>query len=286
MPDAARVVARGSVCPSGPTALHSGFSRPLVPSRPRGRLGYSNIEHMKVAYQIPLKSRASTRVPNKNFRDLNGKPLCRWLVDEMLEHLSEDDDVWIDSESERVMELFADVPSGRLRFHKRREWFASDQANGNHLINQFGLAHAEYDIFAQIYVTAVTLRGNIVREAMDAFVRQTDRHDSMFLVTEETGWLWYQGRAVNYDPATLDGLPRSQEAMYLKETTGLYAITREALFRTGCRVGRTPLLYPVPREYAFDIDTMEDFREAERRLGPARVSSGDVSLDPAALRAS
>ncbi len=224
---------------------------------------------MKIAFQIPLKSHPSTRVPNKNFRDLNGKPLCRWLVDELLWELPPEHELWIDSEDERVMERFADVPGDRLRFHKRLDWFASDRANGNHLMNQFGLAHPEYDFFAQVYVTAVTLRGDIVREAMETFLAQADRHDSMFLVTEETGWIWHRGRAVNYDPATLDGLPRSQDAVYLKETTGLYAISREALFRTGCRVGRSPLLHPVPREFAFDIDTMEDFHEAEERLGRA-----------------
>ncbi|MGH8018573.1 MAG: cytidylyltransferase domain-containing protein [Opitutaceae bacterium] len=229
-----------------------------------------------------MKNRASTRVPNKNFRDLNGKPLCRWLVDELLRQLSPEHELWIDSENERVMEHFADVPGDRLRFHKRLDWFASDRANGNHLMNQFGLAHPEYDFFAQVYVTAVTLRGEVVREAMDAFLAQAGRHDSMFLVTEETGWVWYQGRAVNYDPATLDGLPRSQDAVYLKETTGLYAISREALFSTGCRVGRSPLLYPVPREFAFDIDTMEDFHEAEKRLAPA----GRESFAPAQLRVS
>jgi CMP-N-acetylneuraminic acid synthetase len=224
---------------------------------------------MKIALQIPLKWRSSIRVPNKNFRDLNGKPLCRWLVDELLASLPEQHDLWIDSESDQVMELFDDLPRERLRQHRRLEWFASERANRNHLLNQFGLAHPEYDFYVQVFATAVTLRGAVVREALDSFLAQADRHDSMFLVTEETGWIWYQGRAVNYDPATMDGLPRSQDAAYLKETTGLYAISREALFRTGCRIGRAPLLYPVPREAAFDIDTMEDFREAQRRLGPA-----------------
>jgi len=221
---------------------------------------------MKVAVQIPLKWRSSTRVPNKNFRDLNGKPSCRWLVDELLEALPREWDLWIDSEDEAVMQYFEDVEPGRLRFHQRLDWFASDRANGNHLLNHFGLAHPEYRYYLQAFVTAVTLPGSVVREAAEAFISQADRYDSMLLVTEETGWVWYQGEAVNYDPRLLDGLPRSQDAMYFKETTGLYGISREALFRTGCRIGRKPLFYTVPREYAFDVDTMEDFHEAERRL--------------------
>jgi CMP-N-acetylneuraminic acid synthetase len=122
-----------------------------------------------------------------------------------------------------------------------------------------------------------------VREAVDAFLAQANRYDSMLLVTEETGWIWYQGKAVNYEPATLDGLPRSQDAMFLKETTGLYAISREALFSTGCRIGRSPLLYPVPREFAFDIDTMEDFHEAESRLGPANSALAPRAKFPGSL---
>lgn len=223
---------------------------------------------MKIAVQVPIKARSSTRVPNKNFRELSGKPLYRWLLDELLAIKGVELDVFVDSEGENVFDLirqsYPDQP--RLQFHKRLPWFAEDQANGNHLLSQFGMAHPEYDVYAQAFVTAVTLRRGLIEESLSAFASSRDQHDSMFLVHEEPGWIWYQGKPVNYDHTRPDGLPRSQDAMYLKETTGLYAITRDALFRTACRIGTRPLLYKVQKFYTVDIDTMDDFHAAEAVL--------------------
>jgi len=221
---------------------------------------------MKIAIQIPIKARSSTRVPNKNFRDLAGKPFSCWLLDELVVNCPKDWDLYIDSEDVSAYDKFKDRYPGRLKFHQRSEWYASDAANGNHLLSQFATSHPEFDIFVQVFVTAITLTAEIIKESVEAFISSLDRYDSMFLVTEKTGWLWFQGKPMNYDPSRPDGLPRSQDAMVLEETTGLYAITRDAAMRTGCRIGHEPLMYGIPHKYAYDVDTMEDFEEAQRLL--------------------
>lgn len=221
---------------------------------------------MKIAVQVPIKARSSTRVPNKNFRDLAGKPFSCWLLDELDKNCPKSWDIFIDSEDISAFEFFSNRYSDRFKYHERAEWFASDAANGNHLINQFAILNPQYDIIIQIYVTAITLTGKIIRESMEAFTSSLDKYDSMLLVTEECGWFWHNEKALNYDPHRPDGLPRSQDAMVLKETTGLYAITRDAALRTGCRIGQKPLMYRLPKKYAFDVDTMEDFEEAQRLL--------------------
>lgn len=218
---------------------------------------------MKIAVQVPIKSRTSTRVPNKNFRDLAGKPFSCWLLDELHKNCPESWDIYIDSEDIKTYEFFGDRYPDRFKFHQRSEWFASDAANGNHLMSQFATLHDDYDIVVQLYVTAITLTGEIITEAVNEFLRSLDKYDSMFLVTEQTGWYWFQGKPMNYDPGRPDGLPRSQDAIVLEETTGLYAVTREAVLRTGCRIGNSPLMYRVPHKFAFDVDTMEDFEEAQ-----------------------
>jgi CMP-N-acetylneuraminic acid synthetase len=221
---------------------------------------------MKIAIQIPIKARSSTRVPNKNFRDLNGKPLSCWLIDELIAHCPPDWDIFIDSEATSTFEFFKDRYHERIRFHLRHEWFACDQANGNHLIHQFAVHQPDYNLYAQIFVTAVTLKGELIREAIESLATSLDKHDSLFLVTEKTGWFWFKDKALNYNPSVPDGLPRSQDATVHQETTGLYAITRDAILRSGCRIGSNPILYNVPTRFGFDIDTVEDFQEAQRIL--------------------
>lgn len=224
---------------------------------------------MKIAIQVPIKARSSTRVPNKNFRSLCGKPFSWWLLDRLADLADPDWDIFIDSESSEVLEHLSERHRERFKFHLRDPWFAEDHANGNHLLHQFAVTQSTYDIYVQLFVTAVTLPGEIINEAIQCLATSVSAYDSLFLVTEENGWYWFNENALNYQPHLPNGLPRSQDAMVLKETTGLYAITRDALLRTGCRIGARPYFYTIPHEYAFDVDTMEDFRRAEVLLRTA-----------------
>lgn len=222
---------------------------------------------MKIAVQIPIKHKSSKRVKNKNFRMLSGKKLAHWLLDELVKAAPQKWDLFIDSEDERVMEqIIPRYGKDTFKFHKRDDWYASDHANGNHLLNQFGLTYQDYDLYIQIYVTAVTLPGTIILESVERLKKEQQEYDSIFLVTEETGWIWFHGEPINYSHHLPNGLPRSQDAKYLKETTGLYGITREALLKTSCRIGESPILHKIPKKYALDIDTLEDLEEAEQIL--------------------
>jgi len=222
---------------------------------------------MKIAVQIPVKGRSSTRIHNKNFTELCGKPLAFWLLDEIAANVPDDWDLFIDSEKETTMNHIKERYGHKFLFHKRNEWFALDHANGNHLITQFAFAHPDYDIYVQAFVTAVTLPSKIMIDAVHQLVHSTSQHDSLFLVTEETGWFWHNNNPLNYQPDIPDGLPRSQDAMVLKETTGLYAIKKDVVFKTGCRIGKHPIFYKIDRKFAIDIDTMDDLEEAKRILG-------------------
>lgn len=221
---------------------------------------------MRIAVQIPIKWRSSIRVPNKNFRELAGKPLCCWLLDRLARDCPRDWDIFIDSEDERTFAFIRKIYGERFRFFMREAWYASDQANGNHLIANFAQTHRDYDLYVQTYITAVTLTGRVVREAVAEFVRRAEAYDSLAIGTLENGWVWFNGEPVNYDHRIPEGLPRSQDAQYFKESTGLYMISKEALGETGCRLGKHPLLFPVEKKFTFDIDTMDDFLEAQTLL--------------------
>ena len=48
----------------------------------------------------------------------------------------------------------------------------------------------------------VGLRRMVIESAIQCFKENIDTHDSLFLVTEETGWIWKEGAPVNYDSQT------------------------------------------------------------------------------------
>ena len=226
-----------------------------------------------VIIQVPIKARPSERVPGKNFREMAGRPLCHHLLDELVRWCPNEWGIVIDSEAARTWDCLHVQHQQRCQLHLRPAAWADNWANGNHLLNQFALAH-DAEIYVQVFVTALFLRGETIVRAVRELIA-SELHDSLCTVTRETGFVWYGGRPVNYDPRRMDGLPRTQDCGWAKETTGLYAIKRQALRETGCRVGRMPILFDVAPEEAFDIDTEKDWAEAEERLGRTRERKTD-----------
>lgn len=221
---------------------------------------------MKIAIQVPIKGKSSERVPNKNFKSMSGKPLSYWLLDKLVD-LPECYDVFIDSESDEVLNSLRSRYK-TFKFHKRSHWYAGNQSNGNHLLNQFAVCNPGYHIYSQAFITAVFLKAETIVSAMDSFIENLENYDSMTLVTTETGWFWKSNNSepMNYEPTRMNGLPRSQDAQLLKESTGLYAVTEEVIKVTGCRLGAKPLLHEIDHLEAMDIDTMEDFKRVEAIL--------------------
>jgi CMP-N-acetylneuraminic acid synthetase len=228
---------------------------------------------LKIAIQVPIKAQ-SERLAGKNFRYLGGKPLFAWMLDELL-LLRHEADIWTSTEARlaswagprpcsQAEDKIADYYNGmpfKVAIHHPR--LAGKTVNGNHLLHAFAFAHPDYDLYLQAFVTAPTLTAGVMFDALNTW---TDAEaDSFFLATEEKGFIWYHGKPVN-QTFVPDGLPRTQDAAWLKETTGLYGILREPLLETGCRIGRRPLPVIVDQCYAYDIDTQADWNAVEAYL--------------------
>lgn len=214
---------------------------------------------MNIAVQIPVKTTPSTRVPNKNFRELGGKPLWKHAWDECAK-LPDNWAVFIDTDNPTHF-------PGYVKTHWRNECFAEDWANGNHLLAQFAVHHPHYDIYIQRFITAPYMTCATMMNALSQML--TEKADSVFTATQTAAWVWFQGHSINYAHHLPDGLPRSQDAKVTIETTGFYAIRREALLKNFTRLGESPIPYYVtdPRQ-ALDIDTEEDWKRAEELYKP------------------
>lgn len=212
---------------------------------------------MSNACFIPIKKH-SRRVPGKNFRELGGKPLYCWLFDAVHEAACFDR-VYVDTDA--PAEVGAAATERGFSLHPRKPELAQDDANGNDLIKSWVRQYPDYDTYFQLFVTAPFLTAETIRACANYIGGTATRYDSVMTVTQERGWYWRQQVPVNFRPGIL---PRSQDAeMLIKETTGLYGITRAALLKYQCRTGANPMFYPVWNREAVDIDTDEDFRYAE-----------------------
>ena len=208
---------------------------------------------MKVVAIIPIKAK-SKRVKSKNFRLLCGKPLYEFFLEKLSDHPF--DELLIDTDSEEIAQY---CNRNGFSIIERKPELASDSANGNDLL----LYHAQIidaDIYFQLFITSPFLKEETISKAYDILTQNQD-YDSLLTATKIYSWFWFESKPVNYDPKIL---PRSQDATpIIKETTGLYAIRKEALLENKCRIGKHPYMLFVDEIEAMDIDTEFDFSLAE-----------------------
>jgi len=211
---------------------------------------------MKVCATIPIKSN-STRVKNKNFRLLGDKPLYQYIIDHCIQAECFDD-IYVDTDSHEINSY---CTKNQVVCISRKPELTLDTANGNDVFHYDIDFIGHYDFYFQLYATAPFLKPETIRECVNKLTHSS-KHDSILTATEEFGWFWYKDQPVNYQPNIL---PRSQDATpVIKETTGLYGISKRAYDRYRCRVGATPYFYIIrDRKECIDLDTYEDFKEAE-----------------------
>ena len=210
---------------------------------------------MRTACFIPIKAN-SERVPGKNFRILNGKKLYEYIIEHAME-ANCFDDIYIDTNSEEI-KIYA--LNNNLKVIDRKEELAMNTANGNDLLVYHGEQFPKYDFYFQLFATAPYLQPISIKKCYEALVL-SEEYDSCFTAVKNNGFYWFNNIPVNYRP---DILPRSQDMVPLiEETTGMYGMSKDSLYKYKCRIGRKPYIYLVDKFEAVDINTEEDLKMAE-----------------------
>jgi CMP-N-acetylneuraminic acid synthetase len=210
----------------------------------------------------------SERVPGKNYRPLAGKPLFHHIVSTLLA-VPEIDLVAIDTDSPTIAADAADAFPDVLVLERPAHLHGGDVPMNEILLHDVDLIEA--DLYLQTHSTNPLLRAETISAAIEAFHSAGDRRDSLFGVTPLHTRLWTEdGRPLNHDPNVLI---RTQDLPpVLEENSCLYIFTGDGLRRRGNRIGRRPLLYPIDRAEAWDIDDEVDWSVVEglvRRMGPS-----------------
>jgi len=212
---------------------------------------------MRAAAFIPIKA-YSERVPGKNLRVFCGRPLYQYIIDTgmRLIGMGATTGCYVDTDSDEVAEY---ARGNGCSVIERLPELAKDTANGNDLLLHHASIASQYDIYCQLFATAPYLKAESIAKCIDAV--RFGAHDSAMTVTTERCYCWHNGEPVTYKRGTL---PRSQDMEPLvTETTGCYAIHRDAMMASLSRVGYVPCMVEVSREEATDINTEADWQWAE-----------------------
>jgi len=215
---------------------------------------------MKVTLLLPMKGN-SERVPNKNLKLFNGKPLFHAIIDELInsKYINK---VIINTDSDLIAESAINTFQDFVSIHKRPKSIQGDFVSMNKII-EYDLNNSDSDIYIQTHSTSPLLTIKSLDAAIDKMISNSTDFDSIFSVTKiQTRFYDKNGAPFNHDPKEL---LRTQDLEPLfEENSGFYIFTRESFKNAGHkRIGLIPLMFEIDKIEAIDIDEPSDFIIAE-----------------------
>ena len=213
---------------------------------------------MKLVALVPMRHH-SQRVPGKNYRLLAGKPLFYHIIETLL-YVQEINEIVVDTDSDQVMDgLRKDF--SQVKVINRPEALRADDVPMNNILI-YDTSQFDADFYLQTHSTNPLLRPETVSRAIQSFLADYPKHNSLFSVTRWQTRLYDQhGKAINHDPSVLiqtQNLPPVYE-----ENSCLYLFTRENLIKYHHRIGEKPMMFQINGDEAWDIDEELDFQICE-----------------------
>lgn len=210
---------------------------------------------------LPMKAH-SERIPGKNFRQIAGKPLVKWILDALLE-VDVVSKVVINTDARKLLDDIGVADSDRVLIRDRAQELCGDMVSMN-LILQDDIAAVESDLYLMTHTTNPLISASTLREAIEKF-DENNEADSLFSVNRvQTRFYKGNGEAVNHDP---DNLIRTQDLEpWYEENSCIYLFTRESFAKTGARIGQHPMMYETPPLESLDIDEPHEWFQAEAIL--------------------
>ncbi len=155
---------------------------------------------VRIAALVPMRHH-SQRVPEKNFRDLGGKPLYHHILS-TLTQVPEIEGIYVDTDSPIITAgLRKDFPD--IQVIDRPDHLTTDETSMNRIIAH-DLSIVEADYYLQTHTTNPLLKSNTISQAIKAFLEKKNEFDSLFSVTRlQTRLYDSEGNAVNHNPAEL-----------------------------------------------------------------------------------
>ena len=207
---------------------------------------------------LPMKAN-SERVVGKNFKNFCGKPLFRWMLDNLLE-IDRVDAVVINTDAEQLLREHGLPDDPRIMIHDRPKEICGDLVSMNRIIEN-DLSRIDSNYFLMTHTTNPLLTTRSIESALDLYLGSRE-YDSAFSVNRiQTRFYDRHATAINHDPANL--LRTQDLTPWFEENSNFYLFSPESFAKTNARIGQRPLMVETEPFESTDIDTPADWELAE-----------------------
>jgi glucose 1-dehydrogenase len=215
---------------------------------------------------IPIKH-ISDRVPGKNYRDFNGRPLFTVILDTVLKskYINR---IIIDTNSPIVKSIIKKEYTNTnpiITVYDRPEHLHSGKTPVNVLLeNVINALDLNYDYFIQTHATNPLLTHETFDNCIKCFLDQKNTYDSLFTSKKlQTRLYTFKDKveALNHNPNEL--LPTQELEPLYEENSCVYIFTKDKLIERHHRIGYKPYIYVMNDIESTDIDTECNFIMAQ-----------------------
>lgn len=215
---------------------------------------------MKITAIIPIKH-TSTRVPGKNFRLMNGKPLFFYIINTLLQ-VKEINNIIIDTNSDTIFEevpkIFKDNMNKIVLYERPTHLCPGNTPTNDLLLNVIQDLNLDSDYYLQTHVTNPLLKKETISESINTFLRNKNKYECLFSAkTHYTRFYDKDGKDMNHNRFKL--IPTQDLDPIYEENSCIYIFTKEILEKYKARIGNKALIFPMNDIESQDIDWEPDF---------------------------
>lgn len=202
----------------------------------------------------------SERVPGKNFRLFNGKPLFTIMLDR-LDKMNCFEKILVNSDSAEVLEYVSKNLKKGISIERPAE-LMGDTISANELIAH-DIQFSSSEHFFQTHVTNPLLTEKTISSSIKRYFELIGKNDSLFSVRKIQNRVYgNSGAAINHN---MEKMLRTQDLKpVFEENSCFFIFSRNSfLLAKNNRVGVRPSFFEIANVESLDIDHEEDFLLAE-----------------------
>ncbi len=217
---------------------------------------------MEITAIIPIKHHSS-RVPGKNYRLLNGKPLY-WYILETLSNVHAVTRIVVDTDSDVIVEGCRNFFPHVVVYIRPEELRGDNVSTNKLLLRVVKDLNLQSDLYLHTHTTNPLLTSETIINAIKTLTTDKTK-DSLFTVNRWHTRLYDKNETpMNHNLENL--IPTQDLDPIYEENSCLYLVPHDILMSTGRRIGLKPHLYVMDLLEAVDIDWESDFAIAEAIL--------------------